>query len=229
MRRGGGRRRRDIRDLHGRRSCVHPVACFGGTFGRTGSVSRSAPQKRRRRGLSGPTRQLARHLVLCRRRNGRYFRGARYDGLSRIDIELPPTPFYGRRAACGRCSMEETRSVKPPQSPIEELAPQTYCQRAALELAALIRHQQKPKGGIRRDSALLRRCVEQVLGNSSAAGTPEGPWRTGTRPLKRPGRGGLSYIPLVTRGTTTVMVSTPTEAEELAAFLNYCGIQDLSS
>ena len=33
---------------------------------------------------------------------------------------------------------------------------------------------------------------------------------------------------LVTRGKTTVMVSTPTEAEELAAFLNYCNIQDLS-
>ena len=44
-------------------------------------------------------------------------------------------------------------------------ATQTYCQRAALELAALIRHQQKPRRGTRRDSALLRRCVEQVLGN----------------------------------------------------------------
>ena len=46
---------------------------------------------------------------------------------------------------------------------MEELAPQTYCQRAALELAALIRHQKKPSGKVRRDSALLRRCVEQVL------------------------------------------------------------------
>ena len=33
---------------------------------------------------------------------------------------------------------------------------------------------------------------------------------------------------VVPRGKTTVMVSTPTEAEELAAFLNYCNIQDLS-
>ena len=122
--------------------------------------------------------------------------------------------------------MEETRSSQPPRSPVEELAPQTYCQRAALELAALIRHQQKPKAGIRRDSALLRRCVEQVLGTVTAV--IEGPWHTGTRPLKRPGRGGLRFIPLVTRGKTTVMVSTPTEAEELAAFLNYCGIQDLT-
>jgi hypothetical protein len=111
---------------------------------------------------------------------------------------------------------------------VEELAPQTYCQRAALELAALIRHQQKPKAGIRRDSALLRRCVEQVLGGSTIRAVIEGPWHTGSRPLKRPGRGGLRFIPLVTRGKTTVMVSTTTEAEELAAFLNYCGIQDLS-
>jgi hypothetical protein len=123
--------------------------------------------------------------------------------------------------------MDETRSPQPVRPPVEELAAQTYCQRAALELAALIRHQQKPRRGTRRDSALLRRCVEQVLGNGSTAPLADGPWRVDTRPLKRPGRGGLRFIPLVTRGTTTVMVSTPTEAEELAAFLNYCGIQDL--
>ena len=96
--------------------------------------------------------------------------------------------------------MEEMSSRRPPQAPVEELAPQTYCQRAALELAVLIRHQQKPKAGIRRDSALLRRCVEQVLGNSTVTALVEGPWRTGARPLKRPGRGGLRFIPLVTPG-----------------------------
>ncbi|HEY9507222.1 MAG TPA: hypothetical protein VIQ27_14710 [Gemmatimonadales bacterium] len=123
--------------------------------------------------------------------------------------------------------MDEPRTDQSLHLPVEELAPQTYCQRAALELAALIRHQQKPRAGIRRDSALLRRCVEQVLGHGSVAASVEGPWRTGSRPLKRPGRGGLRFIPLVTRGKTTVMVTTPTEAEELAAFLNYCGIDDL--
>jgi hypothetical protein len=130
-------------------------------------------------------------------------------------------------AALEGALMEETRPQLP-QRPVEELAPQTYCQRAALELAALIRHQQKPRTGTRRDSALLRRCVEQVLGHVTTAVT-EGPWHTGAKPLKRPGRGGLRFIPLVTRGKTTVMVSTPTEAEELAAFLNYCGIQDLGT
>jgi hypothetical protein len=56
-----------------------------------------------------------------------------------------------------------------------------------------------------------------------------GPWQAGARPHKRPGRGGLKYIPHVSRGATPVMVSTPREAEERAAFLNYCGIQELGS
>ena len=73
--------------------------------------------------------------------------------------------------------MEETRSSQPRQHPVEELAPQTYCQRAALELAALIRHQHKPKAGIRRDSALLRRCVEQVLGSSTSSAAASGSTR----------------------------------------------------
>ena len=114
---------------------------------------------------------------------------------------------------------------------MEELATQTYCQRAALELVALITHQRRPRGRQRRDSALLHRFVTEVL--SSGGPSPEqlqgGPWRVGTRPLKKRGRGGLDFIPLVERGQTTVMVSTPQEAEELVAFLNYCGMDDLTA
>ena len=110
---------------------------------------------------------------------------------------------------------------------MEELAAQTYCQRAALELAALITHQRKPRGRQRRDSALLRRFVAEVLAGSTR---PEllqsGPWRVGTRPLKKPGRGGLAFIPLAQRGQTVIMVDTPEEAEELVAFLNYCGMDE---
>ena len=122
--------------------------------------------------------------------------------------------------------MDDARSRPLPEHPVEELAAQTYCQRAALELAALVRHQQKPKHRTRRDSALLRRCVEQLLGRGTP-GAPAGPWQAGTKPLKRPGRVGLQYIPIVTFGSTTVMLSTDREATELAAFLNYCGIQEL--
>jgi len=122
--------------------------------------------------------------------------------------------------------MDNAQPEEPPEPPVEELAPQTYCQRAALELAALIRHQRKPKHRTRRDSALLRSCVEQVVA-SGAPAAADGPWHVGNRPLKRPGRGGLRYIPIVSRGHTTVMVGTEREAQELAAFLNYCGTQEL--
>jgi hypothetical protein len=113
---------------------------------------------------------------------------------------------------------------------MEELAIQTYCQRAALELAALLTHQRRPRGRQRRDSALLRRFVAEVLSGSPAAERLQnGPWRVGSRPLKKPGRGGLRFIPLVQRGKTVIMVSTPQEAEELVAFLNYCGMEEFTS
>jgi hypothetical protein len=112
---------------------------------------------------------------------------------------------------------------------MEDLAPQTYCQRAALELAALIKHQRKPIGRTRHDSALLRSCVAQALAGGPA---PErllgGPWQVGARPLKRAGRGGLKFIPLAQRGSTIVMLNTPQEAEELVAFLNFCGMDEFT-
>ena len=113
---------------------------------------------------------------------------------------------------------------------MEEFATQTYCQRAALEIAALLTHQRKPRGRQRRDSALLRRFVTEVLaGGPAAAQLQGGPWRVSTRPLKKRGRGGLDFIPLVERGKTVIMVSTPQEAEDLTAFLNYCGMEEFTS
>ena len=112
---------------------------------------------------------------------------------------------------------------------MEEFATQTYCQRAALEIAALLTHQRKPRGRQRCDSALLRRFVREVLsGGPSAAQLQGGPWRVSTRPLRKRGRGGLDFIPLVERGKTIIMVSTPQEAEELTAFLNFCGMEEFT-
>jgi hypothetical protein len=56
-----------------------------------------------------------------------------------------------------------------------------------------------------------------------------GPWRVGTRPLKKPGRGGLTFIPFAQRGQTIIMVNTAEEAEELVAFLNYCGTEEFTT
>jgi hypothetical protein len=93
---------------------------------------------------------------------------------------------------------------------MEEFVTQTYCQRAALELAALIHHQRRPRGRQRHDSALLRGFINEVLSLSAPAQRLQtGPWFVGTRPLRKPGRGGLPFIPLVQRGGTIVMVSTP--------------------
>lgn len=112
---------------------------------------------------------------------------------------------------------------------MEELSSDVYCQRAALELAALISHQRKPKGRARRDSALLRRCVDEVLtGVESLERLLGGPWHIGQKPLRKPGRGGLMFIPLVKRGDTVVMVDSPREAETLTAFLNYCGMSEFA-
>ena len=111
---------------------------------------------------------------------------------------------------------------------MEQLATQTYCQRAALELAALIKHQRKPSGRVRRDSMLLRTCVMHTLSALSdlTEQLAKGPWRVGERPLKRKGRNGLPFIPTAQNGETVVMLTTPREAEELVAFLNLCGMPE---
>jgi hypothetical protein len=64
---------------------------------------------------------------------------------------------------------------------------------------------------------------------SPVAELQEGPWQVNTKPLKKPGRGGLGFIPQVQRGGTVIMVNTPQEAEELAAFLNLCAMEEFSS
>ena len=111
---------------------------------------------------------------------------------------------------------------------MEQLATQTYCQRAALELAALIKHQRKPMGRVRRDSMLLRTCVTHALAALSDITDilRKGPWSVGERPLKRKGRGGLPFIPTAENGKTIVMLSTTQEAEELVAFLNLCAMPE---
>jgi hypothetical protein len=48
----------------------------------------------------------------------------------------------------------------------------------------------------------------------------------GQRPLKKPGRAGLRFIPLVRRGSTELMMPTPQDAEELVGFLNWCGMPE---
>ena len=110
---------------------------------------------------------------------------------------------------------------------MDDAAADTICKRAMVELVFLLRHQQQPTTRERRDWTLLRSLVRDAL----AAGPrpdqlQEGPWRVGQRPLQRPGRNGLRFVPLVTRGSTEFMMPTPEEAEDLVAFLNWCGMPE---
>ena len=110
---------------------------------------------------------------------------------------------------------------------MDNTAAETICKRAMVELVFLLRHQRQPKTRERRDWTLLRSLVREAL----AAGPrpdqlQEGPWRVGQRALRRPGRGGQRFIPLVRRGATELMMATPDEAEDLVAFLNWCGMPE---
>ena len=57
--------------------------------------------------------------------------------------------------------------------------------------------------------------------------TSSGPWRAIARSLPRPGRRVVPIIPIVTNGLAQVMVDTAEHARDLAALLNWCGVDDL--
>ena len=97
-----------------------------------------------------------------------------------------------------------------------------------VELVFLVAHQRQPRTRDRQDWSLLRSLVRQGLAaGASPERLQEGPWRVGQRPLRKPGRNGLKFVPLVVRGDTEIMMATPQEAEELVAFLNWCGMPEI--
>lgn len=57
--------------------------------------------------------------------------------------------------------------------------------------------------------------------------TSSGPWRAVARQLRRPGRDMIPIIPIVTNGLAQVMVDTMEHARDLAALLNWSGVNDL--
>jgi hypothetical protein len=110
---------------------------------------------------------------------------------------------------------------------MDDAAADTLCRRAMVELVFLLAHQRQPKSRYRRDWSLLRSLVREGLATGPRPDElQEGPWRVGQRPLRRPGRNGLRFVPLVRRGRTEIMMPTPDEAEELVAFLNRCGMPE---
>jgi hypothetical protein len=54
-----------------------------------------------------------------------------------------------------------------------------------------------------------------------------GPWQAVGRALKRPGRNGLAFLPIVTNGISQIMVDTMEHATDLAGLLNWSGVDEL--
>jgi hypothetical protein len=97
------------------------------------------------------------------------------------------------------------------------------CNRAKVELVFLLAHQRRPKSRTRRDWTLLRTLIREALASGARAEQlQEGPWQVAQRPLRKPGRNGLRYVPLAKRGNTEIMMPTAQDSEELVAFLNWC-------
>jgi hypothetical protein len=110
---------------------------------------------------------------------------------------------------------------------MDDPAADTLCKRVMVELVFLLAHQRHPNSRERRDWSLLRSLVRDGLELGPRADQlQDGPWRVGQRPLRRPGRNGMRFVPLVTRGGTEIMMPTPEEAENLVAFLNWCGMPE---
>ena len=104
---------------------------------------------------------------------------------------------------------------------MDDAAAETLCRRAMVELIFLLAHQRSPKTRQRRDWSLLRSLVRDGLAIAPRADElQDGPWSIGQRPLRRPGRNGLRFVPLVARGGTEIMLSNPEEAETMVAFVN---------
>jgi hypothetical protein len=113
---------------------------------------------------------------------------------------------------------------------MDDAAADTICKRAMVELVFLLAHQRNPRSRQRRDWALLRSLVRDALSSGPRADQlQEGPWEVGQRSLKKPGRAGLPFVPLVRRGSTEIMMPTPQDAEELVAFLNWCRMPELGT
>jgi hypothetical protein len=110
---------------------------------------------------------------------------------------------------------------------MDDAAADILCKRAMVELVFLLAHQRQPRTRQRRDWSLLRSLVREALASGPRPDQlQDGPWQVGQRPLRRPGRNGLRFVPLVARGGTQLMMPTPEEAEDLVAFLNWCDMPE---
>jgi hypothetical protein len=93
-------------------------------------------------------------------------------------------------------------------------------------LERLLRRQQHPKPPSRGHPFLLLDLVDWAFRQGAKIDHAYGPWRVKRRPLDRPGRYGLSFIPVVKGRVSEIMLDTMGQAVRLAGFLNWCDVAD---
>lgn len=99
------------------------------------------------------------------------------------------------------------------------------CERIVPRLLDLVYHQRHPRRAIRRDAGEVFRAIDRLAAAGARPYLARGPWRAVRRPLHRPGRLRLPYIPTVERRgepPVQICVDTLEQAERLAGFLNWC-------
>ena len=90
-----------------------------------------------------------------------------------------------------------------------------------------LRNQRQPKQRMRYEPVVVYHLAEKTKARGVDLTQAEGPWRADARPLERPGRNSLDWIPIVTNEHTEVMVDTAEHATDVAGLLNWCGIEEL--
>ena len=90
-----------------------------------------------------------------------------------------------------------------------------------------LRNQREPKQRMRYEPTVVYHLAEKTKARGVDLSQADGPWRADARPLERPGRNSLDWIPIVTNERTEVMVDTAEHASDVAGLLNWCGIDEL--
>ena len=90
-----------------------------------------------------------------------------------------------------------------------------------------LRNQREPKQRMRYEPTVVYHLAEKTKARGVDLSQADGPWRADARPLERPGRNSLDWIPTVTNEHTEVMVDTAEHATDVAGLLNWCGIEEL--
>jgi hypothetical protein len=107
------------------------------------------------------------------------------------------------------------------------MSPETVRNLALPLLASVLGRQRQPQGQSRLRPFRLFDLIEWANNAGAEVDYAYGPWRVLHRRLRRAGRYGLDFIPVVKREVCEIMVDTIGQAVRLAGFLNWCSVPEL--